>query len=138
VGVAVGVEGAANTSTIGEGVGVAGMIGTGVSTIPGVTTTTGVWTAATGDGVPRIGAREGGLAGGAAFVGGPTATATGPDVGDAVGCARGVALDRRRGGDACLREGRAAASRTGVGRVDTVGTPAATEAWGLKETGVAV
>jgi hypothetical protein len=83
----VGVEGAAKTTATGAGVGVAGTIGRGVLTTAGVTTTMGVSTGATGDGVPRIGAREGGLAGGAAVDGGPTAMPTEAEVGGAVGCA---------------------------------------------------
>jgi hypothetical protein len=85
VGVGVGVAAPARTLAMVEGVGVSGMIGTGVSITDGVTTTMGVWTAATGDGVPRIGAN--GLAGGGVVDGGPTATTTGPEVGGEVGCA---------------------------------------------------
>jgi hypothetical protein len=111
----------------------------GVLTTTGVTTPIGVWTAATGDGVLRIGASAGGLAGGGVADDGPEATATGADVGGGeVGCGREAGLAARRGGDVCLPEGRVAAIRIGVGRADPVGMPAATDALGLNETGVAV
>ena len=88
---------------------------------------------------PGSAQKAGGRAGGGVAGSDPAATATGAEVGGGdVGRAWEVALEVRLGRDTCRREGRVAASWMGVGRVDEVGMPAATEDPGLNETGVAV